>query len=301
MTRAQGDERIYSLHMRPCHQVEINTPQGIRLNGIWYGSNIPKRVIIMVHGLSGSVFSKGALVEQLAQQGTGVLVFNNRGHDRVASIATKTGKEKLAGAAHEVFEECVDDIDGAIAFAKQFHVPIYLVGSSTGCQKIVYWSKVRKARGVEGAILLAPISDYTSARTIAGDRAYEKNIKLAKSLIKKGRPHELITTDTSNWEMIVDAQRFVSLYSGEGNEEIFPYWDPQRVPKTVRAVKIPLFVLLAEKDEYADRSAERIAEWFEKNLYTGEVAIVPNVTHNFKGAEKNVSSLIRRFMKESAL
>ena len=286
--------------MRPCHQVEIVTPKKIRLNGIWYGSYAPKRVIVFIHGLSGSVFSKTDLMQVLAVSGTGVLVFNNRGHDRVSSITSITGKRIIAGAAHEVFEECVDDIDGAISFAKQFHVPVYLMGSSTGCQKISHWAYKRK-KGTAGLILLAPISDFSAELMLTGRHKLDQWKKMARILIQKGRQHTLVPIPNPKWEFVVDAQRFMSLYSGKSAEEIFTYWEPKRASKTLRSIKIPTLVLLAEKDEYAERSVDKISSWFEANIQTGEVIVVPRVTHNFKTAEKQVAGYIRRFMKESLM
>lgn len=97
---------------------------------------------------------------------------------------------------------------------------------------------------------------------------------------------------------MTDAQRFISLYSGESAEEIFTYWNSKRNPKTLRSVLLPVLVLLAEKDEYADRPAKKIGDWFAEHLKVGDrVVVVPRVKHSFKGAEKQVAKLIKGFMQ----
>ena len=112
--------------MRQCNVVEIVTPKKFLLNGLWFGNTKPKKVIVWIHGLGSSVFSKHAIIEKLATGDTAVLTFNNRGHDAVVRTRDTTGKKNIiAGAAFEKFEECLDDIQGAINYV-----------SSLGIQKI---------------------------------------------------------------------------------------------------------------------------------------------------------------------
>jgi pimeloyl-ACP methyl ester carboxylesterase len=95
-----------------------------------------------------------------------------------------------------------------------------------------------------------------------------------------------------------DAQRFLSLYTPDSAETIFPYEQATKIPRTLRAVKAPILVLWSEKDEYADRPAKKIAEWFDKNIQAPHsVVIVPKASHGLKGAEGQVAAHIRRFIK----
>ena len=72
---ARGD-----VSMRPCFQIEIVTPKKFVLNGLWFGSKKPKRVIVWVHGLGSSMFSKLGIVDQLVDKETAVVMFNNRAY-----------------------------------------------------------------------------------------------------------------------------------------------------------------------------------------------------------------------------
>src|SRR3989338_10849106 len=138
--------------MRECRVAEIVTPKRVLLNGLWFGAKRPNRVIIWVHGLGSSVFSKLGIVEKLVDKNTAVISFNNRGHDKVSRIARvgekRIGKTILGGGAHEVFTDCVDDIQGAINFVRRAGVKnIYLAGHSTGCQKSIYWAGKKSGHG----------------------------------------------------------------------------------------------------------------------------------------------------------
>ncbi len=287
--------------MRPCHAVEIDTPKKVRLNGLWFGPKRPKRAILWVHGLGSSTFSKLDIVDDLIDADTSVLTFNNRGHSKVASISIAKKDYSRGGAAHEVFTECVDDIQGAINFAKKAGAKeIYLTGHSTGCQKSAYWAAKKKDTTVKGIVLLAPVSDYAGALHIDGKPKIARAMASAKRLIKAGKPHELLAEKDWQWSQLADAQRFVSLYSGESEEEIFTYWDPKRYPKTFHAIKVPLLVILAEKDEYADRPAVAMQDWFAQHIKPGdEIAIVKNAPHGFQGAEKRVAKGIKKWILET--
>lgn len=283
--------------MIPAHVVEIETPKKVRLNGLWFGTKKPKRVIVWVHGLGSSAFSRQGIIELLAKGDTAVLAFNNRGSG-VISRFSKGKKHYEGGAAHEEFAECVDDIDGAVAFARgQGTKKVLLAGHSTGCQKSVFWAAKRKGKGVSGAILLAPLSDY------AGLGAQErvllpKATKAAQALMAANTPHTLLPGGA--WSQHIDAQRFLSLYTPDSVEQsIFSYFDPSKTPRMLRSVPVPLLVLLAGKDEFADRPAEEIALWFDE--YTRaplSLSIIDGVDHGFKGGEKEVADAIKKWMKD---
>ena len=302
--------------MQPCFHIEIVTPKKVVLDGLWYGPysakaskgkpKKPKRVIVWVHGLGSSMFSKLEIADELVDNKTAVLVFNNRGHDKVASVRKTNGAYVRAGAVHEVFTDCVDDIQGAINFAKkQGAKDVYLAGHSTGCQKAVYWAS-KKGRGVRGVIILGPMSDYSAELMAQGKKAIQNAALHARAYMKKGKKHLMLPEDIWRWPWIADAQRFLSLYSGTGAEEIFTYWDSSKNPRTLKSVRLPILVMIAEKEEFSHIPAKQIAAWFEKHLYAGEVVIVPKVGHSFSsrggsasggnGGEKKVAAHIRSFI-----
>ena len=289
--------------MRPCFHIEITTPKKFVLNGLWFGPKRPKKVIVWVHGLGSSMFSKLKITDLLADKSTAVLVFNNRGHDKISRIARinekRIGKTKLGGGGMEVFSDCVDDIQGAINFTRrQGAKKIYLAGHSTGCQKSVYWAYKRSGgRGVKGIILLAPMSDYSTVNRTHGSVMVKRATQCARALVRRGKPHELLLQ--SVWPLLDDAQRFLSLYTPDSVEEIFSYALPKKNPRIFKSVRVPTLVILAAKDEYGDRPAKEIAEWFDANIRAPHrVVVVPLVKHAFKGGEKQIVGEIRGFVKK---
>ncbi len=286
--------------MRPCFHIEIVTPKKFILNGLWFGPKKPKRVIIFVHGLTGSLFSMKSVVDALMDKQTAVVTFNNRGFGEINTVKRNLGGKSewiVAGAGHEVFTESIDDIQGVINFVKKAGVKdFYLAGHSTGCQKAILWAN-RKGKGVRGIILLAPVSDWAAEVMLQGKKRIDATVAAARALIRAGRKHDLLPKGKviKRHEMF-DAQRILSLYTPDSIEEIFPYAQPKKLPRIFRSVRIPTLVLWAGNDEYSDKTAQQITEWFEEHLYTGEVVVVPKVGHGFKGAEKKVAAHIRNFI-----
>lgn len=286
--------------MTPAYVVQITTPKKVVLDGLWLGPKKPHRVIIWLHGLGSTMFRKLEIAKLLVDDRTAILSFNNRGHDKVAVSRTTTGRSFKSGSVHEVFTECVDDIEGAIRFARTRGVEeIYLIGHSTGCQKVVYWAG-KRGKAVRGIVLLSPISDFSAESMSQGAAKVRRAAKVAKEYVRTGRSQELLPERVWGWPWIADAQRFLSLYTGSGPEETFTYWDPARKPGALGSIKIPTLVMFGDKEEYAERPVKDIAMWFERNLKNKhKVVIVPKVGHGFKGAEKRVAREIAKFMKES--
>lgn len=280
--------------MRPCFHVEIITPKKIVLNGLWFGPKRPKRAIVWVHGLGSSTFSKLGIVDELVDKKTAVLMFNNRGHDKVVSVATTKGKRILAGSAHEKFTDCADDIQGVINFVRRRAVnDVFLVGHSTGCQKSMFWGH-KKGRGAKGIILLAPIDDRSAEIHVRGKKKVEQLLTRARGLIRAGKRTHLVSQGTDS--NLFNAQRYVSLCSGKGPEAMFSYAQAKGNPRIVRSVRLPILAVFAEDDEFGDRPAKDIATWFQNNMRNGTAVIVPRVPHSFKGGEKKVAGHIRSFI-----
>ena len=288
--------------------VTITTSEKNLLYGLWYSPKKSKRAIIFIHGLSSTAFSLEKVISPLADNTTSILKLNNRGHDIVSKL-NKVDKRKnkgyrtakIAGAAHEIFTECVDDIQGAVNFVKEKGIKdIYLVGHSTGCQKaIFYLSKKGKQIQVKGVILLCPVSDYSAALATSDKKTLASAVKYARGLVLKGSHHGLLPSEV--WtEDVVDAQRFLSLYTPESEEEIFSYIQPDKKPETLQKVKIPTLTIFAGKDEYHDRSTKKIAEWFQNNSRAKSLTIkvIKDSSHSFQGYENQVSKEIKEWLKE---
>jgi pimeloyl-ACP methyl ester carboxylesterase len=278
------------------------TPQKIQLHGVWLGGDKAKTVFVFLHGLGGSLFSRAPLLELLAaEKDTAVLTFNNRGYGLINSFKRKKKKNEteyyIAGMAHELFSECLDDIDGALSYARSRGAKrIFLVGHSTGCQKSIYYLAKKTRVQIAGAILLAPVSDYAAINL--KDRNYIKALRKAEQLKKAGKGQSLLPANL--WSHAISAQRFLSLYTPSSEEEIFSYASKGR-PKLLQKVTKPILAVLAELDEFNDRPIKEMKNWFDETLKTKSKyssVIVKEATHSFAEKEREVLRVIKRWVNK---
>lgn len=285
--------------MKQCAAVTFVTPKKYELDALWFGGEKAHTGFIFLHGLSSSAFAHHEILQPLVNKSTMALYVNNRGHDKIGKVKHLVDTEKgyeseMLGEAHEVFTDCEDDIEGAVKYLHSKGVSyVYLVGHSTGCQKAVYYlSRGRKQMLIVGVVLICPLSDYAYAAAFEKPKVLKKATRLATKLVKAGKPHELLPVDV--WPDLVDAQRFLSLYTPDSTEEIFTYSQPEKEPETFQKVRIPTLVILAEKDEYGDRPMEEISNWFKQQSRTMQpkVVLIKDALHSLPDHEHDVAKVI---------
>lgn len=281
--------------------ISFLSPKKVEFQGLWLGSTKAKTVYIFLHGLGGNVFSRSTILTLIAKKNnTAVLTFNNRGYGLISSFKLKKNEKDqeyiLAGMAHEHFSDCLDDIGGAINYAHARGASeIILIGYSTGCQKIVYYLSQQPRKKIAGAILLAPMSDYAGIETRHED--FSKALKAANNLQKKGQADTLLPINL--WPHYISAQRFLSLYTPDSEEEIFSYVSSKE-PRALKKVAQSILVILAEKDEFADRPMSQIQDWFDVSLEKKknyQSTIIRDSLHSFKDQERQVLRLIKKWRK----
>lgn len=288
--------------MFTCKVIQIETPKKYILDGLLLGPKKTKTVFIFIHGLGGSLFSQMKLADNLVSKNNSVIVFNNRGFgtiNRIKKINTKCSKDYkkvTIGFAHEVFTDCVDDIDGAVNHALKIGAKeIILVGHSTGCQKSIYYLYKRQKTKVSKAVLLAPMSDFADMFALTEAKRYKKLIDTAKGMVKNNKSSELMPSNL--WPIPTDAQRFLSLFLPESIEEIFSYASGKK-PRILKSVKKPLLIILAGDDEYKDRPVTEIFSWFKNVLVNkkNEIKIIDKASHNFIGHLFKLERIIKKWL-----
>jgi pimeloyl-ACP methyl ester carboxylesterase len=281
--------------MKSAAIVSLITKDSLKLDAIVFGPDQAAVGFVFVHGLGSSAFSHTDVLPE--GEAYVSLYINNRGHDGVTAVKrlkpeTEKGYEWFpAGKAHEVFEECVHDIQAGVDYLKERGITkIYLVGHSTGCQKSVYYLSQTDKNDIAGSILICPMSDYAAATKQDDPQKLAAAIKHAREMIKHGDSGELIPSTI--WPDAIDAQRFLSLYTPDSVEEIFTYGQPGKKPQLLQKVTAPLLILLAENDEYADRPIVEIADWFKDNVGHASVELIPGSLHSLTGKDDQIQSQI---------
>jgi pimeloyl-ACP methyl ester carboxylesterase len=285
--------------MKPAHVVSLVTKDALKLSGLLFGPTEATVGFVFVHGLGSSVFSHNDVLPEGKSYVS--LYINNRGHDKVASMkhvlpGTEKGYDWFPGGmAHEIFTDCVYDIQAGIEYLKDRGVEkIYLVGHSTGCQKSIFYLSRHENHDISGTVLICPMSDYAAAKKLEDPQKLAVAVKYAHKVVERGKPGDLIPSDI--WPEPIDAQRFLSLYTPDSIEEIFCYSQPNRKPDLLQQIDIPLLVLLAQKDEYAYRPIVEIAEWFRRSTHHSTVQLIPDSLHSLTGKDEQTRALIKTWL-----
>jgi pimeloyl-ACP methyl ester carboxylesterase len=285
--------------------IKFNTPKKLQLSGFYLGKKNSETIYIFIHGLGSSVFKKLELYQHLVGKNSGVLAFNNRGSE-IISRFTKIKDEKnnnyqskIIGSAHERFSDSSDDITGAVLFAKSLKPKkIILVGHSTGCQKIIYYlARDNFDRKIKGAVLLSPISDLAGLSNICDKNQYRKALNYSTKLVKNKQGHQLLPHNI--WPFYIDGQRFLSLYSKNSQEEIFCYSQNNKSARTLRKVRLLLYIIIGADDKYLDRQANDLVFWFNNQLSGKKykIEIISQAGHSFNNFEKLIAFKIKNYFK----
>ncbi|OGG08597.1 hypothetical protein A2154_00625 [Candidatus Gottesmanbacteria bacterium RBG_16_43_7] len=286
---------------------EIATKDGLIHQGAFYKPDkIGKTAILWVHGLTSSFYSDFEIFNRFCVKGRdislGLASFNNRGHDMIAGLRQVDPKSPSGfthancGAGYEKFEDCIYDIDAGITFlADQGYQKIILIGHSTGAFKAGYYAGTVKDNRLSGVIVTSPISDRLIE--LKTNKKLAVNLRRMKHMVDKGKGDFLVNNLTF---FPLTPRRYISLFAENSVEEtIFDYGSEKPLLKFFRNIKTPLFVVLAENDEYADRSIREIKLFFDKHQRSVNYKsiIIKNAVHGFNRQEKTFARIVVSWLK----
>ncbi|KKQ06004.1 MAG: hypothetical protein US15_C0023G0002 [Candidatus Moranbacteria bacterium GW2011_GWF1_36_4] len=141
------------------------------------------------------------------------------------------------------------------------------------------------------------MSDFADTYAFTDRKIYNKAVRFAKKMVKDGKGDVFLPKKI--WHYLIDAQRFLSLFTPESVEEIFSYAS-EKSPKILKSVKLPLLIVLAEEDDYKDREISKIAEWFTRELEgkNAEIFTLKGTPHNFQGFAKELEKKIKAWINK---
>ena len=258
-------------------------------------------VLIFVHGMGGNFAKAGFLqgASQLLNRGISFFSFNNRGADIVKSFKNLRGdKYYTLGTAFEKFEDSARDIKGAINYLetrgfRNFH----LIGHSTGCQKILYYTWKRKDKRVKSLSFLSPSDDYPIWKDYLG-ADMDKSVNIAQNMEDLGRGKQIHYFVYRRTNSIWTASRFLSFADRERVEaSLFNYDSPLA---TLSKVKIPMLFIFGSSDETLYRNAQFYEEKIKKARFglRTEIVKILHGDHSFHGKEKEVFEKIAEFVSD---
>lgn len=288
--------------------VQFDTADHLTLPGLLYAQKPTKRCAIHLHGNgTNCVFYKtnNTVVEALENVGVASLLFNNRGAHLIHSHKTIRNGELVrtpSGMAHEVIKECVLDIDAAVAFLKRLgYEEFFLIGSSTGANKICVYDHYKPQNDISQYVLLAGGDDTGIYYQMLGEKRFSDLLEQADQMIHMG-DGDRIMPELLEEGQLFSARGFYDIANPPGDYNCFPFFkrnggvalSKDRPPFAYfSAIKKPSVVIYGELDEYCGEGGGRAAvDVLRKLQPTFHYAVIPGADHGFFEKELELASEI---------
>jgi pimeloyl-ACP methyl ester carboxylesterase len=288
-----------------CELAECEAADGVVLQGLWKkGGPRAKKAVILVHGL-GSAFYWEKMLEAMGKcfgREFGIACFRNRGTGLITRLKKVDKRKKngfksvTCGSAFEEFTDCVKDIDGVIGFCEGKGArELFLVGHSTGANKVAYYCSRKPSKRVKGIALLSPASDLLAFKKVLKERFPEARRK-AQAAVETGAGNKLMPPELV--QDFVSANRFLSLATEFSEEDVFSYHSPEKRFRALSKVRVPVFVAFGEFDEFVDRKPGEITRVIAEKLERSprvKTVLAKSAGHSLAGREKRVAGEMAKF------
>ncbi|KKQ02215.1 MAG: hypothetical protein US11_C0001G0174 [Candidatus Roizmanbacteria bacterium GW2011_GWA2_36_23] len=291
--------------------VEFKSIDNLLLPGLLFEPSAKTdKVALYLHGNgSASIFysvSKiNLLASELLKNNIAFFPFNNRGAHyihKLNRISNSEEKDVKLGTAYELIKDCILDVDGAIDFLRtKGYEKFYLIGSSTGANKVVVYNYYKSNNAVSGYILLSGGDDTGLYYDMLGKKKFFSFLRKSRLMIEKGKGGELIPQYLGGG--LISYQSLYDTINPDGDYNVFPfneYFNKLRLSKKplfkeYKSINKPTLVIYGGQDEYCYGNVQKCVEALKKvcpnpNLFTFK--ILKGADHGFHGKEKELSKII---------
>jgi pimeloyl-ACP methyl ester carboxylesterase len=156
----------------------------------------------------------------LAARGYHCFVINTRGHDWICRAGNLT---RFGGSAYENLEDCLADLDGALAFlTARGYRRFVLVGHSLGAIKSIIYQGTRRRSDMAGIVSCSAPKQFYSER-IARQPKFRELIEQAESMVSDGRGDDLMSVAVGATPGIFSARTHLDKYGKDDRNDCRPY------------------------------------------------------------------------------
>ncbi len=295
--------------------IQFLTSDKLRLPGLLYEpSSKSKQVALYLHGNgTSSVFYSplmNILGKELTDKQISFFPFNNRGAHLIKSLTREMengGERALYGTAYELIKDCILDINSAIhALQEKGYEEFYLIGESTGANKIVVYNYYQQQNPVSKYILLSGGDDTGLYYEELGKKTFFEILETAKQKIAEKKGEELVSKELYSL-MPMSYQSMYDTLNPDGDYNTFPYNETfnnlhlssKQLFREIKVIKKPTLVLYGEEDEFCYGRVPECVEILKKqtkNNNVFEFQIMPEADHGFHGKEELLSKIITSFI-----
>jgi len=202
----------------------FKTDDNERLHGLLFTpqNQSSDLALVLVHGVAMNFYLPPLVTfgQELAARGFHSFVINTRGHDWISRAGNLT---EFGGSAYELLEECLPDLDGALAFLQECGYRRFVfIGHSLGAIKSIIYQGTRRRADVIGIVSCSAPRQFYSERA-ARQPGFREVIDKAEALIAEGKANELLSIGVGATPGIFTARTHVNKYGRDDNNDCRPY------------------------------------------------------------------------------
>lgn len=281
--------------------IKVTTKDGHPLHGLFSEPKKNESIIIHFHGSAGNFYQSTFYPDlfKLAEEvNIAFLSTNSRGSD-VYEVETGT---KYTGAAIEIFEECLFDIDAWIEFAlSRGYKNIILEGHSFGTNKIQYYALNGKHRSEIKALVLLGFTDSYGGQLEylkENNKNNDEVLKEAEELIRHNKPFQLLSDLYINWgELPQTAQSYKSFMApNSALSNVLPLGQ-NKTFTNFKKIAIPMLGIVGDTGECTVIPPKDAVDRLNKENKNAEFHMIENCNHSYLGKEQELIKIIRDFLK----
>lgn len=242
----------------------------------------------------------------MTSRGIAWFPFNNRGAHLVRRL--RGAKSGFGGMAWERIRECIFDIDGAVRFLRaRGYREMYLIGHSTGANKIAVYDYYKQRNPIRRYILLAGGDDVGLYYEQVGPRRFRSVLARARALKSS---NELVPQSVYSLPMTWHA--LYDMINPDGDYNVFPFLEAMghmrvsRKPlfRHLKSIRRPSLSIHGDRDEYCfgdvSGCVAAMAEALAANA-NHEFVIMAGADHGFGGREAELGKLMADWLTANSL
>lgn len=278
--------------------ITFENARGFHLDGILYGCDSCRTVVVHVHGSLGNFYQNRfirIMGLRYAEAGIRLLSFNLSSHDGLAEGYRDEDGFEYSGGSVVDFDRCLDDIESAVVFAEELCDRIILQGHSMGCDRVLHYLLSRG--GGYDCVLLGPCDSYQlQSKWIAPETVEHQIERLKRAMPLDGQfdwlPADEYGIRSGDEDYVIPIARSALLSIMEG-----PVFRLMRLdePMDFRLEQNAL-VYIGGSDPLQTTNSDTMFRHLEERIPAAGRCFVQNGGHSLEGCEELVTEAIIRWV-----
>lgn len=283
--------------------VNVTTKDNLRLFGlIQKPKSDTHRVIIHLHGTSGNFYYNNFypfIAKTANDNNIAYLQTNNRG---AGNYEYELG-EIPHGAALELFEDCLLDLDAWIEYCLfNNYSEIILESHSFGNEKVIYYLNKGKYKNKVVGVILLGFNDSVGTQQRYENRIGKSYLSEARKLVEEGKDFSFLSDLFGGiaGEAPLSARSYLNFYSpGSELSQVMPL----RLGKKLEMyshINVPILAVIGdnEEGEYTIIPIKEAMKLMKRENPLTEAHQISDCDHGFKGKETQLANLIINYIKK---